>query len=134
MRAVPLYKLVWAIPTVGAAGVRVQFPDVPELRDRYIIGLEAYNASYFAAVPDQTVVISAADSLNISFVFKEYSSEHVQDIPFSSLDPVAMSGMRKEFVPFVVNWQSSFVRINAAITVPCAVPVGVFYLPEGQKV
>jgi hypothetical protein len=132
MRPIPKSKLVWVnIPAGTVAGAAINFPDVPELRDKPIIGVEAYNLSLLAATPDLVATISAADLVGVTVTLKDYSDERVQDIPASTLVPTNIAGLWKQFVPFVVNWQASFLRFVATPAgVPCSFPLNVFYLEQ----
>lgn len=122
-------KLVWLnVPTGTVAGSSVRFPDIPELSDKRITGIEFYNIAMLAATPDQVAVISAADALGATLTLKENSTERVQDIPLSTMLPTNVGGIWKEFVPFVVNWQASLVRFTTTpATLPCTVPFNIFY-------
>ncbi len=122
-------KLVWLnVPDYTVAGSSIRFPDIPELSDKRITGIEFYNIAMLAATPDQVAVITAADALGATLTLKENSTERVQDIPLATMLPTNVGGIWKEFVPFVVNWQASVVRFTTTpATLPCAVPFNIFY-------
>lgn len=133
MRAIPRYKLVYVtIPAGTTAVANIPFPDIPELRDCPIIGLEAYDTNLLTNTPDQVPVIANGDSQSLVVVLKDASNERVQEIPYCTLITYLNAGIWKQFDPFVVNWQSSVLRV---LVRPGALPVsaafGVFYLPSG---
>lgn len=134
MRPISRSKLVWInVNRAAGAGATVRFADIPELRGKLITGIEFYNDAMLAATPDQQAVITAADMLLTTLVLKEASSERVQDIPCSTLLPTNTAGIWKELVPFVVNWQSSFVRFSGVVSPPFTVPFNVFYLGDDES-
>jgi len=129
MKTIVASKLVWLnVPAGTVAGSVIRFPDIPELRDKKITGIEFYNIAMLAATPDQVATISAADATGAVLTLKENSTERVQDIPLNTLLPTNTGGIWKEFVPFVVNWQASAVRYTALpATLPHSVPFSIFY-------
>jgi hypothetical protein len=136
MRAIPRMKLIWAtVPFGTQPGSVIPFPNVSELLDAPIVGIEAYDAAFLVATPDLQPNVTAADMPTISVVLKDSSNERVQDIPATTLAPFQIGGIWKQFEPFVVNWQSSFVRVVGAPAAGTAFSVafGVFYLPAGTN-
>lgn len=130
MQPIPRSKLVWInLPAGATAGAAPKFPNIPELVGKTIIGIEFYDITILSATPDQTQVISAADSLGVTLVLKEDSLQRIEQIPVATLLPTNNAGIWKEFTPFIVNWQSSFVQLNATPGVSStAVPFNVFYV------
>lgn len=129
MQALNFSKLVWVtLPSGTAVGAQVRFPDVSELRGKRILGLEFYASAVLAATPDRVAVVSAADAVNYTLVLKDASDERHQDIPLLTLYPLNTGGIWKQVTPFVVNWQSSFVRVvGAPAASPVSIPLGIFY-------
>ena len=129
MREIPRFKLVWAtLPIAAQTGATIPFPDVPELRGKRIFGVECYAAPYLAATPDLVACSSLADITKMTLVLRDGIDERVQDIPCATLYPQYVAGIYKQFTPFVVNWQSSFVRIVQTVTGAQTVAFGVMYL------
>lgn len=130
MRPIPKAKLVWInVPAGTTAGASINFPDVAELRDKKIIGMEAYNSSLLSATPDLVKTITAADLNGVTVTLKDFSDERIQSIPASTLVPTNIAGLWKQVVPFVVNWQASFIQFVAAPAgTPCSFPLLLFYL------
>lgn len=129
MKPISRYKQVFVRLTAGTvAGATVPFPLVEELRDKRVTAIEFYNITMLAATQDQQPVITAADAVGCEVVFKEHSTERVQSIPLATLLPTNIGGIYKQFVPFVINWQSSLLRVNVTpATLPCTVPFGMCY-------
>lgn len=129
MRAIPNFQLVWAtLPVNVQQGATVQFPDVPELRGRKIIAVEFYDETFLTNTPDLVACVGPGDMAGLTVVLKDASSERIQDIPVTTLQPTFIAGIYKQVVPFSVNWQSSFVRVvGAAVTGGRTVPLGIMY-------
>lgn len=129
MQALRFSKLVWlTLPTGTAVGAQVRFPDVSELRDKRILGLEFYTNAVLSATPDRVTVVSTADAVNYTLVLKDASVERHEDIPLLTLYPLNTGGIWKQVTPFVVNWQSSFIRVvGTPAATPASIPLGIFY-------
>lgn len=130
MQAIPRMKLVWVTLSAGLTqGATVRFPDVPEIRGKKIIGIEGYTTALLSNTPDLQPCITNVDAVNVSVVLKDASDERVQDVPFSTLVPTNNAGIWKQVTPFAPNWQGSYVRlVDTPGTLPCTVPINVFYL------
>lgn len=128
MQAIRNSQLVWVTLVSAAQGSRWQFPDVPELRNRAIYGLEVFNVAMLTNTPDLVACISAADLIKCTVTIKDFSRERLRDVPLSDLLPTNVQGIWKQTTPFVANWQSSFVLNNgAAISGTVTVPFQFFY-------
>jgi len=134
MEPIKRSKLVYLnVQAATAAGATPRFPDIPELRKAKITGIEFYDVTMLAATPDQQPVISAANAVGAVLVLMEHSTERIQQIPLTTLLPINTAGIWKAVVPFVVNWQASYVRFT---TLPAqtafTVPFNIFHLDEGE--
>lgn len=134
MRPIPKSKLVWVtIPAGTPPGQIIPFPDVPDLRDKMLLGVEAYNRDLLAATPDGVGVVQTVDLPFVAVTWKDYSFERIQDTPCTTLVPTNIGGLWKQFVPFVPNWQASFIRVTGVPAVlPCTVPFNVFYTDRNE--
>lgn len=134
MKPIPRSKLVYLnVQAATAAGATVRFPDISELRTAFITGIEFYDRTMLAATPDQQPVILAADAVGAVLVLKEHSTERVQEIPLTTLLPLLTAGIWKELIPFVVNWQASYVRFTALpAQTAFTIPFSIFYLAEKE--
>ena len=126
MQPIPKAQLVWITTINPGAGTQFNFPDVPELNARRIIGLEAFTATQLTNTPDGTAVIPAADALKLTLVLKMNDKERLRQVPWFSLIASQNGGIWKQVDPFVVNWQASYIRANAAITGTYAWPLLIY--------
>lgn len=129
MLPIPKFKQVYVNISAGTiAGSQVALPLVEELRNKKVVAIEFYDATLLSNTQDQVAVITAADGVKAEAVLKEDSNERVQAIPLQTLNPVNVAGIYKQFEPFVINWQASFIRFNAVPAgLPCSVPLGIMY-------
>lgn len=129
MQVLDYTKLVWVtIPAAAGIGAQVRFPDVSELRGKRIMGLEFYANAMLTNTPDRVPVVSFADAANYTLTLKDASTERHEDLPLLTLYPLNTGGIWKQLTPFVVNWQSSFVRVvGGPGSTPVSIPLGIFY-------
>lgn len=122
------YTVFVNIPA-GTTTAKIQFPDVPDLRDALIMGVEAYNVDFVTASTDNvTPVIAVADVPKCVLNFVQKSDRRGQDFPFQSLISAQYGGIYKEFDNWELNWQKCYAQFVAApaATAFC-LPLNFFY-------
>lgn len=130
MKPIPRSRLIWVtIPASTTEGAIIQFPDVPELRNKQVIGMESYHGVMLEKTPDLVFTVGPADLPKFTVTLKDGSMERQCNIPPETLNPQNTAGLWKMFTPFVVNWQSSYVRCTATPSVGTVftIPFLVFY-------
>lgn len=133
MKPIPRSRLIWVtIPANTTEGAVIQFPDVPELRNKRVIGMESYHEVMLYKTPDLVLTVAVADFSKFTVTLKDGSLERQYNVPCETLNPQNTAGLWKMFTPFVVNWQSSYVRCVSTLAVATAftVPFLVFYEEE----
>jgi hypothetical protein len=130
MRLIERSKLVTVnIPIGTATGAVIPFPDIPELRDKRLTGIEFYDDTVLTTSPDQLATLTAAQAAAMTLTLKRNSVEHIQDVPLQTLNSSLLGGIWKEFEPFIPNYQSSFLRnVGAGFGAAQAVAFNIFYL------
>jgi hypothetical protein len=114
----PIVRMSQVIVTVRANDRgRVLFPDVPNLKSRMIAGLECWGTDAQDVLPTNQLAIpvgagSAASNITVSLSDAE-GIRH-KDVPLSRFVPSLNLGMWWPFEPFVVNWQTSYITVQAA--------------------
>jgi hypothetical protein len=132
MKPIRNYKLVLVTINAGtSAGAVIQFPDVPELRGRKITGLEFYDTALMSVAPNQVAGTTQAQMISTTVTLKDFDEtglERLKDCPLATLQPINVAGIYKQFEPFGVNWQGSFVRyVGANVAAQFVMPFGVMY-------
>ena len=130
MKPIPRSRLIWVtIPAGTTEGAVIQFPDVPELRNKQVIGMESYHEAMLDKTPDLVFTVRVADLPKFTVTLKDGSMERHYNIPPETLNPQNTAGLWKMFTPFVVNWQSSYVRCTETPATPTTftIPFLVFY-------
>lgn len=129
MRAIDM-SIAVSVPCAALQLGKVQFPDVPELRQAVeVYGFEAYDDTDLAADPNGSFIIPAADMPLVTMTLVEESTEVVRNIPMSSLITRLNAGIWKETRPMLVNFQRSYITFGTTATfaAPFVVPFSFFY-------
>lgn len=135
-RTIPIFIPVAA--NAAKAGVSINFPDRPELRapGTMVCGLEVYSAALGAYDANGVATITAADAQLVTLTLLNKSVQRHQNIAFNLYNPQFLYGLYKEFRPFQLDPQRSYVTFNAdAATVTAfSIPtVWHYYLPDDLK-
>lgn len=102
-------------PQAPAAGVSKQFLDVPQLRDKFIYGIELITASQMTTSPTGNTIATKANSLTGSLTIVDKNSYQVfQQVPNGNLITQDNAGIVKEFNPTLIDLQKSYVQFFAA--------------------
>lgn len=109
------------IPT-GSTKQSIFFPDLPNLRNRPIIGIEAYAASEQATSNSGQTVQALSDLPNASVTLYYDGGEYIV-VPILSLRRVGNNGANTAFfgdIPALAGqnivWTKSYVSMNASIS------------------
>lgn len=115
------------IPQLTGAGAKIYFPDIPELRDAVVDGLEVYTSGELAQMPDGNTVVASLEGATVNLV--QESDRRGQDFPLFALNSSNYGGIWKEFTGWRLNWQKCYVQVvdGSISAVTAAVAINVFY-------
>lgn len=102
---------------VPAAGQKVNFLDIPQLRDDprdprrrvLTVGISAYDAGQLTTSPNSNVVVSTLIGLVVTFAI--HSTEELFQMPVSDLNSASNSGLIRLFKNKVINFPKSYITI-----------------------
>lgn len=115
------------IPATATSGAKVFLPDIPELREAYVDGIETYTDAQLAFDLTTTALITSTDIAGLVFNLVQQSDRRGQDFPLQSLLAVAYGGMYKEFTGWRLNWQKCYLQLVNNAPAGKAVALNIFY-------
>ncbi len=127
------FQLVELVLANGSAAGDYLIPDVPNLRDAHIMGLEIYNANQIATGPSGDAVAAAATLANTYLSLEDYDSKlFLNQHPATALNYDSAAGrsstVYKKLVGQRVNWPKCYVTYKGgALGAATAVLIGVYY-------
>jgi hypothetical protein len=112
-----LFEVIASI--APSAGVKYNFPNnLGELNNVIVKGLEIYSASQLIKSPlTYASVVAQAGLLSGVLVLVEGTSERIRQIPLIDLVPQLNGGLQREFEPFTININKSYIQLVAATNV-----------------
>lgn len=111
------------------SGQNINVQDYPQLRDVYITGIEAFNASQLTISPAGKTVVAANTGITLTLMDK-YNMEMMFQYPTSDLNPGIVSGFYRDIVPFYLQLTKSYITIlnPAGLNANESVIFNVFYI------
>jgi hypothetical protein len=97
--------------TVPGAGANVPFPNVPQLQNALIYGVEVFSNNELTTSSTGKTLVSVLTGLVATFYNKNF--ERVNLYPCYNLNTINRFGIIPAFDPFVIDWQKSFVKITS---------------------
>lgn len=102
---------------VPAAGQKVNFLDIPQLRDDpsdprrrvLTVGVSSYSAAQLTTSPNANTVVSTLVGLVATFAI--HSTEEIFQIPVADLNSATNSGLIRLFKDKVINFPKSYITI-----------------------
>lgn len=100
-----------------AAGQKVNFLDIPQLRDDprdprrrvFTVGISCYNSSQLAVSPNSNTVVATLTGIVVTFAI--HSTEEIFQIPAIDLNSATNSGLIRLFKDKVINFPKSYITI-----------------------
>ena len=92
------------------AGQNINVQDYPQLRDVYITGIEAFNASQLSISPAGKAVVGSNTGISLTLMDK-YNMEMMFQYPTSDLNPGVVFGFYRDIVPFYLQLTKSYITI-----------------------
>lgn len=117
---------------VPGAGSNISFPNVPQLQNARIYGIECiYGANLTTSATGKTLV-STLTGLIATFYNKNF--ERVNLYPCYNLNSILRYGIIPAFEPFVIDFQKSFVKIvnTASLSANQSIVFG-FHYEDGKS-
>jgi len=96
--------------TVPGAGSNIPFPNVPQLQNALVYGIETFKSSQLATSSTGKTLVTSLTGLIATFYNKNF--ERVNLYPCYNLNTIDRYGIIPAFDPFVIDWQKSFVKIT----------------------
>jgi hypothetical protein len=125
------YFVTLAFPNV-TLGRSFNFSDLPELRDKKIVGIETIINADLTTSPSGATLVSNGASLTLTLVEKGSSIEFIKDCPVLSYRRATNNGRLYSFKARKVDWERSFCTMVATAGIVASNVIGfnVFYLDK----
>lgn len=121
------------IPANAQLGTTVFLPDIPELRDAVVDGIETYTDQEVAFSLTGNPVITTPGIREATLNLIQESDRRAQDFPLQSLLAVSYGGLYKEFSGWRLNWQKCYLQLTGANAAATTVVLNIFYHYEPRK-
>ena len=121
------------IPAGAQLGSTVFLPDVPELRDAVIDGIETYTDTELAFSLTGNPVITTPGIREVTLNLVQESDRRAQDFPLQSLLAVSYGGLYKEFSGWRLNWQKCYLQLTGPTAADTTVVLNLFYHYEPRN-
>lgn len=120
------------VPAGTGQGATLEFPLDQTLQGAHITGIELVTDAEQTITPDGQLVAPLSECLKATLTLVDMSSQmRQQGYALPLLSPALNGGIWKEFEPFPVNWQGSYVEFeDAPAGLPYAFLFQVHYLPK----
>ena len=119
------------VPRETRKGAKVFLPDVPELRNTLLVGIEALDQRTVDLADDGSAVISPSSLKYFTLTLVSGTDRRCVNMPLASMNPGLMSGLYKEFNDWRVNYQKSYLTVVDPSAVRVTVPLNIIYkLPQ----
>lgn len=99
------------LPAGTAVGAKIFFPDIPELRDALVDGLETYVNTELATDLQGNGIVTTTELSYLAVSLVQESDRRAMDFPAASLRASLYGGMFKEFTGWRLNWQKCYVQL-----------------------
>lgn len=90
---------------------KTNFQNITELQDRMIYGIDVYTSTQITVSQASKNVITAAGATGLAVTFYDKQRQVLRDYPVEDLIRSTNSGVARAFIPFIINWQQSFVQV-----------------------
>jgi len=99
------------LATAVATGNRYNFLDVPQLRNVYVQGVEAFDITGLAVSPNGKTIVSAAGSLSVLVTLCVGDKEDIFQMPYFTLIAKNNGGIIREFYNKQINLTKSYIQL-----------------------
>jgi hypothetical protein len=109
-----LRSILVEIPlTTTAAGSTINFADVPQLRGKFVQGIETFTNAQITKTPTQRNVIGNLNGANFLVNLLTDSETTFEYIPYFTLIPASNGGIIREFKNLKININKSNIYITS---------------------
>jgi hypothetical protein len=108
-------------------GSKIFLPDIPELRDALVEGIETYSDAELATDLQGNSVVDVTGIADCVLNLVQESDRRAQDFPLNSLLAVQYGGIYKEFTGWQLNWQKCYLQLTGGNPAGKTVVLNVFY-------
>lgn len=116
------------IPANTTVGAKIFLPDIPELRDALVDGLETFAIDELAADLSANPTATSAELAFLTLSLVQESDRRAMDFPLQSLRSSQYGGIFKEFTGWRLNWQKCYIQVvSGTFAAATSVNVNVFY-------
>lgn len=141
MYGIPNYHNVVCVEALllsDADGYTLQLVDNPIIRmpNVLIVGVEIYTSSQLTKTPSQNTVITNAEATGIVITLQNDKNEYkMYETPITALNPALNNGVPREFAPFRLVMQNSYVKVtdSAVVTANKSVYIAFNYIINVPK-
>lgn len=110
-----LRSILVEIPlTTTTAGSTINFADVPQLRNKFVQGIETFTNAQITKTPTQKTVIGSLYGANFLVNLLTDSETTFEYIPYYTLIPANNGGLIREFKNLKININKSNIYISSA--------------------
>lgn len=126
------YYLVEINIPAPAAGQRIYFGDIPQLRFATTLAIESFTNSYLSLSPTQQAVLSQGGASNIIVTLVQDSTEDIYQIPYNTLAKALNGGVLTELRNKKFNLSKSYITLlgTGSISASNSAVFGFYYEPS----
>ena len=123
--------LVEVVLTSGyAAGSTIPFPDVPQLRGKYVQGIEGFTSSHLTKSPNNNTVFENGAAPEVLVTFQEAEKKRYENVPFYTLIAANNGGLIREFKNLQININACQLKMGGTTGTAGRVVVFNFYYSD----
>lgn len=111
------------IPIPAGTGVnsQINFQDIPQIRNKTIVAIEAFTSTQLSTFPSGNTVISASDSLDLLCTFSVNADENVYQVPYYKLISSLNGGFVTGLDELKIDVTKSYIQLVGPVAASSAV-------------
>lgn len=110
------YLVELPLGSSAATGSQINFQDIPQLRNKTVVAVEAFTATQLSNGPSGLPVVSAADSLDLLVTLSVNANENVYQVPYYKLISSLNGGFVTGLDELKIDVTKSYVQLVAGVT------------------
>mgnify|MGYP003406041045 FL=1 len=103
--------------TAATTGKSFQFPDTPQLVNKFVQGVEVFTVTQVAKTPTQATTVAAAGATGIMVNLQVNNDAVIENIPYYTLISSLNGGLIREFKNIPLNVTKSTILIGDATNI-----------------
>lgn len=100
----------------AASGSQINFQDIPQLRGKTVIAIEAFTSTQLAFGPSGLPVVSPSDSLDLLVTLSVNANENVYQVPYYKLISSLNGGFVTGLDDLLIDVTKSYVQLVGGVT------------------